>query len=218
MMRRFASRGARVAAYFADVLLIALAPALFFYPAYYWLVPAAPKPNLLPLELMNAPERSLQEAQELAYQQGLLIVGRGTLAVFLLAFILYQTIALLSRAPDGSSRGQTFGMRAVSTRVLQLSNQPIVFHHALRRSLLFAISAGLFLASLVLSANLLFALTLDTANLPFDPDDLWLLLGISGSVILLHILALIPKRSLIDLLSGTCQTALYGDLVEKEHK
>ena len=217
-MRRFASRGARVAAYFADVLLIALAPALFFYPAYFWLVPTAPKPNLLPLELMNAPEKTLYETKLRDYEQGLLTVGVGTISVFLLVFILYQTAALLSRTPEGLSRGQTFGMRAVSTRVLQTSNQPIVFHHALRRALLFAISAALFLASVVLSVNLLVAFLFSSASLPMEQDMAELLLMLSAGVILFHIMALIPKRSLIDWASGTCQTALYGDLVEKEHR
>jgi uncharacterized RDD family membrane protein YckC len=218
MMRRFASRGARVASYFADVLLIALAPALFFYPAYFWLVPETPKPNLLPLELMNTPEKLIYQAKESAYQQGILTVGIGTLSVFLLAFILYQTIALLSPTPDGSSRGQTFGMRAVSTRVLQTSNQPIRFHHALCRGLLFAISATLLLASIILSANLLFLFLFSSTDLPMEPDEVELMLMLSAGVILFHLMALIPKRSLIDWASGTCQTALYGDLVEKEHR
>jgi uncharacterized RDD family membrane protein YckC len=220
MMRRFASRSSRIAVYFADVLLIALAPALFFYPAYFWLVPDPPKANLLPLDLMNTPEKELFEAKLASYQQGLITVGLGTVAVFFLVFILYQMTALLLPARDGSSRGQTFGMRAVSTRVLQISNQPIAFHHALLRSIFFALSSALFLASLVISANLLVFLVLDDSQLPLDldPENAWELLSLCMGVIALHLLALIPKRSLIDLASGTCQTALYGDLVEKEHK
>jgi uncharacterized RDD family membrane protein YckC len=217
MMRRFASRSARVAAYLADVLLIALAPTLFFYPAYFWLVPTAPKLNLS-LELLNPLEKALYELEQSAYEQGLYTVGVGTISVFLVVFILYQTTALLSRTPNGSSRGQTFGMRAVSTRVLQLSNQPIAFHHALRRSILFCLSATLFLGSLVLSVNLSIVLLFSSTDLPFTRDTAETLLTLSTNVLLFHLMALIPKRSLIDWASGTCQTALYGDLVEKEHR
>jgi uncharacterized RDD family membrane protein YckC len=220
MMRRFASRSSRVAVYVADTLLVALAPALFFYPAFYFLVPPQPKQNLLPLELMNPAERDLALEQAINFQQGVFQVALGTIVIFFLSFILYQTAALLSQLPDGSRRGQTFGMKAVSTRLVKLSDEPIGVANALFRSVLFSISSALFFASLLAVANLSYFLLSEDASFGLGIDEevavpsLFTALGI----VMIHMLALIPKRSVIDYLSGTCQVALYGDLIEKEHK
>lgn len=158
-MHRLASRGARLAAYLADVLLVSLIPAAFFYPAYYSLVPTPPKPNLLPLELLTETERTLYETQLNAYQNGVTTVFLGSFAVFFFAFVLYQTIALLLRRGADSPRGQTFGLMAVSSRVVRSNGLPVHLGHALGRGVLGALSAifilffgGFFLFFLVLTA------------------------------------------------------------------
>ena len=54
-------------------------------------------------------------------------------------------------------------------------------------------------------------------SLGIDEELAWPFLLGSLGIVLLHFIALIPKRSVIDLLSGTCHVALFGDLVEKIH-
>src|SRR5262245_13183039 len=96
-MRRLASRGARAAAFFIDVLLVSLLPAALFYPLYGLAIPKEPKQPLLPLDLMTEDERQAFFGEIEARQEGIFLVLGVCAIAFVLAFTLYYTLSILRR-------------------------------------------------------------------------------------------------------------------------
>lgn len=204
-MRHLASRGARMAAFLIDCLLLALVPAALLYPAYYLFVPPEPSPPLLPIELLTPEERGAFTSQQAAWESRFWLVIALCVTAFAFSFLLYSLLALTT-----SRRGQTLGMATASIRVVSRRAPQLSFPRAFFRALFITLGATLFVGSLgVMGYGLLRFLP----PADFSRGFKLILAGVGGIIWLL--LFLIRRGSVLDFITGTHLVTLSGDIIEE---